>query len=129
MDYGNSLDEISCSAGVAIYPYYRQLAFHGRIGSVDAVFVSLKPTPNAKPVADFIYTTDNLSVDFSDLSRDLDGEVVAWSWNFGDGSTSAEQNPSHTYAEAGTYTVSLTVTDDRNADSEEAAESVEVTAP
>ncbi|HOI80425.1 MAG TPA: PQQ-binding-like beta-propeller repeat protein, partial [Petrimonas sp.] len=36
--------------------------------------------------------------------------VTAWHWDFGDGSTSTEQNPSHTYASAGTYTVNLTVT-------------------
>lgn len=34
-----------------------------------------------------------------------------WLWNFGDGSTSTKQNPSHTYSSKGTYTVSLTVTD------------------
>ncbi|MFY9311609.1 MAG: PKD domain-containing protein [Bacteroidia bacterium] len=42
---------------------------------------------------------------FSNLSPD----ATSWLWNFGDGSTSALQNPSHTYTTAGTYTVSLTV--------------------
>ena len=36
--------------------------------------------------------------------------VTAWHWDFGDGTTSTEQNPSHTYASAGSYTVNLTVT-------------------
>jgi PKD repeat protein len=35
---------------------------------------------------------------------------VSYAWTFGDGGTSTEQNPSHTYSDAGTYTVSLTVT-------------------
>ncbi|MGE0076220.1 MAG: MBG domain-containing protein [Bacteroidales bacterium] len=37
--------------------------------------------------------------------------ATSWSWDFGDGSTSVEQNPSHTYTTAGTYTVSLTASD------------------
>jgi PKD repeat protein len=129
VDDGSILIEISSSAGVAINPYERQVAFHGRINSVDAVFVSLTPIPNSKPVADFTYATDDLTVTFTDLSRDRDGDVVAWSWDFGDGSTSTEQNPSHTYAEAGNYNVSLTVEDDQSGVSEPAEQSVEVSAP
>jgi PKD repeat protein len=37
--------------------------------------------------------------------------IVSWSWNFGDGGTSTVQNPPHTYTAAGTYSVSLTVSD------------------
>ena len=37
--------------------------------------------------------------------------ITSWLWNFGDGATSSAQNPSHTYTVNGTYTVSLTVTD------------------
>jgi PKD repeat protein len=72
---------------------------------------------NTPPTADFTYTTDNLTANFTDASTDNDGTVVAWSWDFdGDGSEdSTVQNPSHTYATSGTYTVSLTVTDDDGA--------------
>lgn len=69
-------------------------------------------TTNYPPTADFTYTTNDLTVDFTDQSTDFDGSIVEWSWNFGDGSSSTDQNPSHTYAADGTYTVSLTVTDD-----------------
>ncbi len=48
---------------------------------------------------------------FTDQSYDENGTVVAWIWDFGDGATSTEQNPTHTYAFEGTYTASLTVTD------------------
>ena len=48
-----------------------------------------------------------LTVDFTDFSS---GNVIGWSWAFGDGGTSTVQNPSHTYTAAGTYTVSLTAT-------------------
>ncbi len=40
-----------------------------------------------------------------------DREIVSWNWNFGDGSSSTLQNPTHTYTSNGTYTVSLTVSD------------------
>lgn len=49
--------------------------------------------------------TAPLNVAFSDIST---GAITSWLWDFGDGSTSTLQNPSHAYA-AGTYTVSLTV--------------------
>jgi PKD repeat protein len=48
-----------------------------------------------------------LSVSFLDAST---GSITSWSWNFGDGATSAEQNPSHVYQNEGVYSVSLTVT-------------------
>ena len=47
-------------------------------------------------------------------SDDSDGEIVSYEWDFGDGSpTSSETNPTHVYEEAGDYTVTLTVTDNR----------------
>jgi PKD repeat protein len=66
---------------------------------------------NQNPNADFTFTTDNLTVEFTDTSDDPDGTIVSWSWNFGDGNTSTTQHPVHSYASDGTYTVILTVTD------------------
>ena len=75
-------------------------------------------TPPA-PVADFSADptsgTAPLAVNFTDLST---GSITNWSWNFGDGGTSTEQNPTHTYNTAGTYTVSLTVTGPGGSDTE-----------
>lgn len=48
-----------------------------------------------------------LSVQFTDLSV---GSPTAWSWDFGDGVTSTQQHPQHTYTSAGSYSVTLTVT-------------------
>lgn len=61
--------------------------------------------------ADFAYfptnPVTNQAVSFQDTSS---GSPTGWSWNFGDGATSMDRNPSHAYAAAGTYTVGLTVT-------------------
>ena len=69
------------------------------------------------PVAAFSADTTSgnasLKVQFSDSSTGLPEE---YSWDFGDGKTSRAQNPSHTYKEPGTYTVSLTVTNEAGSD-------------
>jgi Flp pilus assembly protein TadG len=67
-------------------------------------------TPPPAPVADFTggpatsCTCASLTVNFTDLSS---GDPTAWTWNFGDGTTSTEQNPTHAFT-PGTWTVSLT---------------------
>lgn len=62
-------------------------------------------------VAGVNYQTCSTSVQFNDISTSNLGSVQSWLWNFGDGNTSNQQNPLHTYAGTGTYTVSLTITD------------------
>jgi hypothetical protein len=70
-------------------------------------------TINNPPTASYTYSSNDLIVDFTDTSTDSDGSIVFWSWDFGDGKgTSPEQNPIYTYDTDGTYTVTLTVTDD-----------------
>jgi len=63
------------------------------------------------PVADFSASPTNgtapLDVSFTDLST---GNPTTWSWDFGDGNSSTVENPVHTYVSAGTYDVTLTVT-------------------
>jgi PKD repeat protein len=86
------------------------------------------PGSNVDPVADFTTACTNLTCSFTDRSTDGDGSVVLWSWSFGDGATSTDQNPGRTYATAGTYTVTLKVTDDGGATHEQSAP-VTVTAP
>jgi len=51
-----------------------------------------------------------LRAQFNDDSRST-SQVAQWHWDFGDGQTSTEQNPEHTYTEPGSYPVKLTVTD------------------
>jgi PKD repeat protein len=51
-----------------------------------------------------------LTVQFTDDSGISYGNITGWSWDFGDGYTSSEQNPVHTYTDVGNYDVKLTVT-------------------
>jgi PKD repeat protein len=77
--------------------------------------VNLTGGTNQPPVAAFASSTSGLTVTFTDQSTDADGAVASWLWNFGDGASSTQRHPTRTYAAAGTYTVSLTVTDDGGA--------------
>jgi len=63
-----------------------------------------------------VYVGDTVSFDGSG-SNDIDGTIASYLWDFGDGSTGSGVTPSHTtgYSAAGTYTVTLTVTDDDGA--------------
>ncbi|MHC1745016.1 MAG: PKD domain-containing protein [Syntrophobacteraceae bacterium] len=65
---------------------------------------------SVKPDADFTasstFGVEPHTVDFFDASI---GTVTSWAWNFGDGTSSTEQNPAHLYTNPGTYTVTLTV--------------------
>lgn len=57
------------------------------------------------PEADYAYSSVGLAVNFTDLSTN---SPTFWGWTFGDGTTSLEQNPAHTYASAGSYEVCMT---------------------
>ena len=76
------------------------------------------PPPNAPPAAEFTSSCSGLTCTFTDRSTDADGAVTAWSWTFGDGTSSAVRNPSRTYASGGTYTVMLTAADEDGATSQ-----------
>lgn len=58
------------------------------------------------PDAAFSFVRNQLTVAFEDQSTN---NPTSWSWQFGNGQTSRQQNPTHTYSAAGTYTVTLTV--------------------
>ncbi|GLX77452.1 hypothetical protein tinsulaeT_07920 [Thalassotalea insulae] len=114
-------NETFASAGRGVYKAAKVLGY-----CVDDVVASLNgvgvdnsgakdgsgcgPVGNVKPTADFGYQAAQLTVTYTDSSSD-DKAVVSYQWNFGDGLTSAEINPVHTYATEGTYAVSLTVKD------------------
>lgn len=69
---------------------------------------------NPLPIADF--TADNVcsgnAMNFTNTSTISSGNVLSFNWNFGDLSTSSQENPSHVYNGAGNYNVSLSVNSD-----------------
>jgi hypothetical protein len=74
------------------------------------------PKPNADPVARFTSTRTNRTLELDATgSTDSDGQVVRYLWEFGDGTFGTGAQVSHTYREAGTYRVTLTVADDDDA--------------
>ncbi len=90
--------------------YYIQLGNH--FGDIAGSTLSVQPAP--PPVADFIAYTwnpaSNQPVQFYDNSYDpANLPIVAWNWNFGDGSTSTELYPVHSYTADGDYPITLIV--------------------
>lgn len=65
-----------------------------------------------------------LGVTFNDTST---GSPTSWSWDFGDGNTSALQDPTHTYTRVGTFTVSLTVSDRTTSDTKSVPDYITIT--
>ena len=106
----------------------RQLAFlFGAIFLITFISCEKEEEPAPDPVASFQYeiSDDNyLEVSFTSFSQN----AVSYSWNFGDGGTSTEENPTHTYAEAGSYQVTLAV---ENSDGVTStfSETIEITDP
>ena len=85
-------------------------------GGTGAVTHTVVAVANAKPVAAFTSSVNNLVVSFNGSgSSDSDGTVASYSWNFGDGQNGTGASPNHTYAAAGTFDVVLTVTDNDGA--------------
>lgn len=79
-------------------------------------FTSGNQSPNAVLQASPSSGPPPLNVTFSSAgSSDPDGDPITYSWNFGDGGTSTQTNPTHSYARTGTFTVVLTVTDSKGA--------------
>ncbi|MBL7924791.1 MAG: PKD domain-containing protein [Bacteroidia bacterium] len=88
-----------------------------RVGSDQACEDQIAKTVlvNPKPLADFNTSPvcSGTPVSFSNLSGVGSGTLNGWYWEFGDGAFSASQNPSHQYANAGTFTVTLVATSDK----------------
>ncbi|HHV24814.1 MAG: NosD domain-containing protein [Methanosarcina sp.] len=96
-------------------------AYTGIEGSIYSDFLPLVTpgsAPILSPVADFSSNVTSgkapLNVGFTDKST---GTPTSWVWDFGDGTSSTEKNPVHTYSTAGTYTVNLTVSNENGTSS------------
>jgi subtilisin family serine protease len=84
---------------------------------------------NEPPGASFTSSCNGLACSFNaSASSDPDGSIVAYAWTFGDGGTASGSTTAHTYSTAGTYSVTLTTTDDDGATGT-TSKSVTVTSP
>ena len=81
-------------------------------------------TIGSPPFAQFTCVQNGKTVAFKDASK---GSPTEWLWSFGDGATSTAQNPSHSYVEPGTYTVTLTASN--SAGSSTKSESILIGSP
>ena len=106
LDYGSGFFGGSPESGVYRVDY---------VEGAPQVSISADPTEGDIP----------LEVSFTSNATDPDGDALDYEWDFGDGATSDEENPTHTYTETGTFEAELTVTDD---DGNSASDSVEINA-
>lgn len=93
-------------------PYNVSLTVTSNNGCATTQTKSLS-TIYAEPVADFTAPAEiclGTTINFSDASTASGSTVSQWQWDFGDMTTSINQNPAQTYTASGTYTVSLSVT-------------------
>jgi len=88
-------------------------------GYSSGITLVVNATGTELPIADFSASTTNATVNetisFTDESA---FSPTSWLWDFGDGTTSTEQNPTHSYSAIGTYTVQLTVENENGSDTE-----------
>jgi PKD repeat protein len=104
--FAGTLDE------VAVYP----IALSAQTISTHYVLGTTGTPPNQPPTASFTSSVDHLSASFDGTaSTDADGTISGYAWDFGDGQTGSGSAVSHSYAAAGTYPVTLTVTDNQMA--------------
>ncbi|MDO6760484.1 PKD domain-containing protein [Tamlana sp. 2_MG-2023] len=88
-------------------PFYATLTVTNYVGDDYTVTEEIKDLV-LSTVPDFTFVVNKLTVDFTDASL----LATSHSWDFGDGNTSTDLNPTHTYANNGTYDVTLTTTND-----------------
>jgi PKD repeat protein len=107
---------VTNDSGQVLYDLWNTTGKSAPVAMASAV-EDLAPVGGQPPVADFSGTpvsgTAPLAVQFTDLSSNA---PITWAWEFGDGGTSTEQNPLYSFQNAGTYSVTLTVSNNHGSD-------------
>jgi PKD repeat protein len=85
-------------------------------GCTSTMTGSVVITVNEVPTADFTVTSTNVGINNEIVFTNTSTGNNTYSWDFGDGASSTEVNPTHTYTTQGTYTVTLTATNDCGTD-------------
>ena len=114
---GTSSAEVSPShtyAADGTYPV--TLTVTDNLGKTNQTVKQVTAQANQRPTAGITTSCTTLSCVFDgSSSADADGTIASYAWDFGDGGSATEQKPPHTFTAAGTYSVTLTVTDDKGA--------------
>ncbi len=97
---GNGIDTLQIALTGSNFSWNFYLVSYENAGDIPAI-------PASAPRADFNFSRDQLSVSFASTSTN----AASYQWDFGDGGTSTESDPSHTYGSTGDYQVTLTVMD------------------
>jgi PKD repeat protein len=109
MGHSLGMNHSDVPSAVMYYAISSSRVFTGLTSDDIAGIQSIYAPAAVPPVASFVGSPRSgsvpLTVQFTDLSS---GTPTSWSWSFGDGGASTQQNPSHIYQTAGSYTVSLT---------------------
>lgn len=110
-----SSDGAPASAKPGSYPIVPRDAVGIGLDNYDITYKEGTLTVKAPPVACFTWSPDcpkeGAPFQLTDCSTDEDGQVIAWHWELGDGTTSTDRHPTGRFERAGTYTVTLQVTD------------------
>lgn len=124
--YGDGTDLLeTTNLDPVIFVYKNVGTFYPKLIAVDinniesdvfnTIAITVNDIVNQPPTADFTFQQDTFLppflVTFTDISKDADGSIVSWNWNFGDSNVSTLQNPTNEYAIEGFYNVKLIVTD------------------
>lgn len=109
------------TSGSSLGAFYSDVTFTGAFSTgfsgfgVGVYNPGIPVAPTANFTASTTTTCEGGSITFTDLSG---GAPTSWAWDFGDMNTSNQANPTHVYTTAGTYTVTLTVTNAQGSDTE-----------
>ncbi len=112
-----TFNDVGLPGGTYTYQIYAVDPFGNQVTAASrTVDVSGPAGNNLPPIADFSFSTDELTASFNGTaSRDTDGTIESYAWTFGDGTTGSGPTPSRTYSQPGTYSVQLRVFDDDGA--------------
>lgn len=115
-DFGSEVGVVQLSSGPDTNLYLMNI-FEGKLKRIRFVG-SGNQAPVAQISADVTQGAVPLTVNFDNTSFDPDGDSISYAWDFGDGTGSLEEDPSHTFTALGVYQVFVTVTDSNgNSDS------------
>jgi len=121
-DISTSQETQVTTSGLATDPaiYDNRIVWaYGRYRESD-IYMGTISEEEPKPILPVANFSSNVSEGYAPLSVQFTGlsqNVIAWNWNFGDGGTSTDQSPMHTFSAAGIYTVNLTVSNSNGTDS------------